>query len=168
MAGKQWPHPPGWDERQRAAQKIHPRFTQGALEIEGALEILCSCGKTAVIRPDERGVYSCEDPSWRYSGSDDGDRLWNCGQPLHFQARVRDAMADPRFVRALSLRAQAMGKLEAFEVVSGYLHADQDPGLATRLGALWREASRLAASAADLIDPREAETADDPLRELFR
>lgn len=72
----------------------------------------------------------------------------------------------PDFLEALALRAQAIDKLQGWDLVSAHL-ADQDPGLKIRLGALWREAARLCAAAADLIDPRPL-AEDDPLKALFR
>lgn len=142
-----------------------PRFAM-------AIEILCSCGRTAVIAPNDRGVYSCDDPTWKYDGA--MGRLWHCGEEGHYQQWARDCPGNrpaeaaefSSFARALSLRNQVIGKLESWDLVAPSVDP-ADPILQQRIGALWRECARKLVAAAALVDPREADAAD-PVKELFR
>jgi hypothetical protein len=57
--------------------------------------VRCSCGRVANIDLDEAvGRYVCNDNAWQFVGGDD-ERLWNCGEPGHYQAGVKSAELEP-------------------------------------------------------------------------
>jgi hypothetical protein len=65
------------------------------------LEVLCSCGKTTVMRWDGR-KWEADDPAWVYGARPEGsgavETLWSCGEPGHWQRNVR-GMREPAEAR---------------------------------------------------------------------
>lgn len=68
------------------------------LPVGAYLEVTCSCGKTATVRPPARSYgdnFKCDKTSWKYHEDLDKhghilptSRLWFCGAEGHRQASV--------------------------------------------------------------------------------
>ena len=53
--------------------------------------VTCSCGKTTILHlPPFPQKSWTEDEKWQYHQSETGwgSRYWNCGEAVHFQAKV--------------------------------------------------------------------------------
>lgn len=78
-------------------------------EVHKPSGVVCSCGRTAVIRWSERqGRFTCRAKGWRYTQTpapgDDEPRMWNCGRRGH---RMQFGWLDPAALRSVGYRTRA-------------------------------------------------------------